>query len=475
MRDVIADAGVRRDLVFRDRCVMTDEANRPLQERDSAAPVAFSASSLIDTLCRPLMLALLSLACIFHLVMLTVVAAGRTHRFDFSVFYASAVAMRMGLNPYLIDLSRIGDPIGLEIRPLIHTTSTPTFLLCFEPFGYLPETVAYWIWFAINAVALGVSIMLLLRDRTGGLSRSRKWVLGIAMLLYAPLGDHIAFAQVQVLILLMLVLVMRCLASRREIAAGLILALAIMLRAFPIVLAGYLLATRRWRALGSMTLGVVLIGIVTTAGLGLNVVRSFLDGAMLTVGHHPVSLPINVAIAAFTTRLFWYAFGAALPAGLEVARRTVVVIVELAILGLGLRAAFRAASDRDADNCDADLAAFDLWVVIAVMLSPIAWIHYMVLFLIPFAQIAMAANRGACRPSTMWLFVASYFLIAASIGLRNPAGSLGGEGWFLMVAECAFVSVLLVFAAAYRLVLDRLALEGDKSAGGSRLSARAIG
>ncbi len=449
---------------------MTDQANRPLQERDKGAPVSFSASSLIDTLCRPPMLALLSIACAFHLAMLTIVAAGRTHRFDFSVFYASAVAMRMGLNPYLIDLSRIGDPVGLEIRPLIHTTSTPTFLLCFEPFGYLPETVAYWIWFAINAVALGVAILLLLQDGTGGLSRSRKWVLGIAMLLYAPLGDHIAFAQVQVLILLMLVLVMRWLASGREIAAGLMLALTIMLRAFPIALAGYLLATRRWRALAAMSIGFVVIGIVTTAGLGLNVVRSFLDGAMLTVSHHPVSLPINVAVAAFTTRLFWYAFGAALPAGLEVARPTIVVIVELAILGLGLRAASHATGDRDAD-----LAAFGLWVVIAVMLSPIAWIHYMVLFLIPFAQIAMAADRGACRPSTMWLFVASYFLVAISIGLRNPAGNLGGERWFLVVAECAFVSVLLAFAAAYRLVFDRLAGEGEKSPGGSRLSARAIG
>lgn len=454
---------------------MTAAANSPPNERDNAAPVSFSASSLINTLCRPPMLVLLSLACVFHLAMLTVVAAGRTHRFDFSVFYASAVAMRMGLNPYLIDLSRIGDPIGLEIRPLIHTTSTPTFLLCFEPFGYLPVTVAYWIWFAMNAIALGVAILLLLQDRAGGLTRSRKWVLGIAMLLYAPLGDQIAFAQVQVLILLMLVLVMRWLASGREIAAGLMLALAIMLRAFPIVLAVYLFATRRWRALAAMTIGIVVIGIVTTAGLGLNVMRSFLDGAMLTVSHHPVSLPINVAVAAFTTRLFWYAFGAALPAGLEFARATVVVIVESAILGLGLRAALRAAGDRDANDHDADLAAFGLWVVISVMLSPIAWIHYMVLFLIPFAQIATAANRGGCRPSTMWLFVASYFLVAISIGLRNPAGNLGGEGWFLMVAECAFVSVLLVFAAAYRLVFDRQAGEGDKSAGGSRLSARAIG
>jgi hypothetical protein len=139
-------------------------------------------------------------------------------------------------------------------------------------------------------------------------------------------------------------------------------------------------------------------------------------------------------------------------------------------VGLGLRAALRAAGDSEAD-----LAAFGLWVVISAMLSPIAWIHYMVLFLIPFAQIAMAANRGACRPSTMWLFVASYFLIAISIGLRNPAGNLGGEGWFLMVAECAFVSVLLVFAAAYRLVVERLVGATEKSPRASRLSARAIG
>ena len=67
-----------------------------------------------------------------------------------------------------------------------------------------------------------------------------------AILLYSPLSDHIAFAQVQILILLMLVLAMRWLAIGREVAAGLMLALAAMLKAFPLVLALYLIITRRW-------------------------------------------------------------------------------------------------------------------------------------------------------------------------------------------------------------------------------------
>ena len=417
--------------------------------RSGDARRLFSARSLIATLCRPPMLTLLSVACVFHLAMLTVIAAGRTNRFDFSVFYASAVAMRMGLNPYQADLTAIGDPLHLEIRPLIHTTSTPTFLLCFEPLGYFPPIAAYWIWFSISAVALGSAILLLLSQRDSDLSRSQKWVLAIAMLLYAPLGDHLAFAQVQVLILLMLVLTMRWLADGRDLAAGLMLAFATALRAFPIALAFYLLATRRRRALLWMAIGLALIGIITTAGVGLTTVRSFVDGAALTMSHHPVSLPINVAIGAFVTRLFWYVFGVQLSVGTELARRLVVVLSDLAILGLSLRATLRV------NPRDGQLRAFGLWVVVAVMLSPIAWIHYMVLCLIPFAQIATAAKRGACHPSTMLLMVASYFLIAVSIGLREPARRLGGDALFFAVAEGAFVSVLLAYIAAYRFVRDQ--------------------
>jgi hypothetical protein len=102
-----------------------------------------------------------------------------------------------------------------------------------------------------------------------------------------------------------------------------------------------------------------------------------------------------------------------------------------------------------------------MWVVVSVILSPIAWVHYMVLFLIPFVQITLAAYRGSCSRSAVWAVVASYFLISLSIGLREPARHLGGDTLFFIVAECAFISVLLAYFAAYRCTTDNSSSESS--------------
>jgi hypothetical protein len=409
----------------------------------------FSVRSFIHTLSRTHTVVLLSAVAFLHTILLIAHLRDRVTRFDFSVFFASAVAMRSGMNPYLADLRQIGDPLHLEIWPLIHTTSTPTFLLGFIPFAYVPEREGYWIWFGITIAALSVAIALMLVGVKSGLPSPLNWVLLDAILLYPPLNDHLAFAQVQILLLMLLLLVMRALANGRDVAAGFILAFAVMLRAFPLVLALYLIVTRRWRTLLSMTIGIGVIGSVTVAGVGWNIVSTFVEGAALSVSHHPVSLPINVALGAFVTRLFWYVFGPALSAGVELARKAAVILIGLAVVSLSIRATLRTADGRDSS-----LRAFGLWIVVSIMLSPIAWIHYLVLFLIPFVQIAISANRGSCRSSAMWLVLASYFLIALSIGLREPARQLGGNALFLIVAECAFFSVLLAYFAAYRFVVD---------------------
>ncbi len=367
--------------------------------------------------------------------------------------------MRRGWNPYVVDLRQIGDPLHLEIWPLIHTISTPTFLLCFMPFAYVSETAGYWIWFLISMAALVAAIVLMLGGTESGMPTPLKWVVADAILLYSPVNDHIAFAQVQILILLMLVLVMRWLASGREIAAGLILALAVMLRAFPLVLALYLIITRRWRALLAMMGGVVLVGIITVAGVGWDIVRAFIHGATSLTSHPRLSLPINVALASFVSRLFRYWFGVVLSPGLDLARRIVFLAAEFTILGYSIRATLRTTGGRDAS-----LRAYGLWVVVSVILSPIAWVHYMVLFLIPFVQITFAAYRRSCSPSAMWAVVASYFLIVLSIGLREPARELGGFVLYFVVAECAFIAALLAYFAAYRFAVDDRSLAPTVSA-----------
>jgi hypothetical protein len=421
----------------------------------------WSRQGLINVLKGPRIISFLWLTAIVHLAGLIVRLPGRVGHFDISIFYASAVAMRGGLNPYITDLSRIGDPLGLEIRPLIHTTSMPTFLFLFAPFAHVSEPACYWIWFAINVASLAAAMVLLIRGTE--LDSWLKSVLAVMMLLYTPLDDQIAYAQAQILILLMLVLIMRWLARGNDAGAGLLLALAAALRAYPAVLVLYLLIRRRWRALAATVAGSIVIGLITIAGIGWPLTQSglvtiagvggppalrYLSSANLQNSYRSMADPINVAVSAFVTRLFWDSFGIGLSRRLDLLRLATVACTQLAILWLSIKATWRSLPLDELD------CAFGLWVVTAIILSPLAWIHYMVLLFIPFMQIAVAAYRGRCGSGVLWMALASYLILPISVALREPAARWGGLIFYRFVSESVFLSLLLAYAAAYRLTVE---------------------
>jgi hypothetical protein len=408
-----------------------------------------SGSGLAATLRRPEMVVIVCLAAILHTAILFASLRDRVNRFDFSVHYSSALALRQNLNPYMIDLRRIGVPLGLEIWPLIHSSATPFFLLCFEPLAHVVPRTAYWIWFGLNVAVLVAVLVLMLGRREFGADRRMAWVIAAFVLMYPPLADHFAFAQAQILVLLMLVLMMRCLETRRDGVAGLILAMAAALRVFPSLFVIYFAVLRRWRALMCTLLGLVIIGIVTVLLTGPTIVEGFVAATISRAGENATSRPYDVSLSAFITRLFWYAFGYTLGPAMNLARLAVIACAEATVLIQALRATARGRSDQDRDG-----RAYMIWVVAAVMLSPVAWIHYMVLLLLPFVKIASAANQGRCSSRSVWAMVASYFLIALSIEGRAPAEAIGGAPLLLIVSEGAFVSLLLAFIAAYWFASD---------------------
>lgn len=408
-----------------------------------------SGSGLVATLRRPEIVVIVWLAAILHTAILFASLRDRVNRFDFSVHYSAALGLRQNLNPYMIDLRRIGVPLGLEIWPLIHSSATPFFLLCFEPLAHMAPRTAYWIWFGLNVTALVAALLLMLGRREFGADRRMAWVIAAFTLMYPPLADHFAYAQAQIVILLMLVLMMRCIETRRYGVAGLILATAAALRAFPSLFVIYFAVLRRWRVLMCTLLGLVIIGIVTIFLAGPAIVEGFVVAMISRTGENATSRPYDVSLSAFITRLFWYAFGYALSPAMNLVRLAVVACAEAAVLILALRATARARSDQDCDG-----RAYMIWVVTAVMLSPVAWIHYMVLLVLPFIKIASVANQGRCSSRAVWVMVTSYFMIALSIEGRAPAEAIGGFPLLVIVSEGASVSLLLAFIAAYWFASD---------------------
>jgi alpha-1,2-mannosyltransferase len=394
------------------------------------------------------MVVILWLGVIVHSLMLLHQLHSRVNQFDFSIYYASGLALREHIDPYTTDLDRVGRGLQLEIDPIHFATDPPTFLLCMEPLTLLPVRQAFWLWTALNFAALVSSLILLLRG--SGVDFCTALALIALGLLYPPVGEHFFYGQNKIFVLLALVLVMRWMAHGHDAAAGLILGIAALMRGFPLLMIGYLVLRRRWRVIAYTVAGMAIGGLLTVAILGLQQTLSFSNGLRFVTKPRFLALPINVSLGAFVSRLYWYAFGA--HGGFSNAVRLILV----AAAEIGLLAVTVKATLKYRDAIDMDWRAFSLWVVTAVMLSPTAWVHYLVLMLIPFAQMAIAADRGRANHRAIWMAVASFLLISLSTSGRTAFGPHPRGGLPIMIAECSFGSLMMAYLSAYWFASDDL-------------------
>jgi len=466
----------------------TDDARRvdrtPVNDdRDPVLGVSrrkpISGAGLAYGLTRPSILVFLCLGTLMHLGIDVAQITARTRRWDFSHYYVAALAMRDGLNSYAIDLRPLGQHLGLD--GIARATDTPFFLLCFEPLTLLRPAAAYWSWFAINAASLVLAMFLILRAAPR-FDRRQTISLCAIILLYPPLSNHIFFAQTQIVVLLLLVLAMRSFQSGRDRSAGVALAVAGLLKAFPLIIVGYFIVQRRWRAFAWTLAGVIAGTAATVIAFGVQRNVSFVAGTYLTRSAGFLARPANVALGSFVSRWFWYASGAVtMSPWLNWTRALTVIAVEVSVFGLTVFATLPLVSSthdsspeysheispgKAVDTADRTSRQFALWVTAAIMLSPTAWIHYLVLLILPFMLIAAAGWNGTARPRVVWLMAASYTAISLSMAITGSAhGSLAARPYLkTALEEFATISLLLAYAAAWFFAYDNTVVSGDSDA-----------
>jgi glycosyl transferase family 87 len=278
---------------------------------------------------------------------------------DFCSFYSSDLALRAGLDPYTADLPAIEHQLGTNSR-IPHATEPPTQLLLFEPFTYFSLRTGFWVWIALNALALAASLGLLLGPRSG-LTYQIAWMLVALATLYPPVSLHFASSQNKFLTLLTLVLMMRCMENGYDRSAGVLLALAGLTWMFPFVIGGYLLTRRRWQVMLYAAAGSLLFGAITVAFIGAANCLSFFHSALATSSGF-WDFDYNASSVTLVSRMFWHS-GYSGPA-VELLRITAVVISAVLVLTISTLATLKKPIAEDHD-----WPAFSLWIITSVMLS----------------------------------------------------------------------------------------------------------
>jgi hypothetical protein len=419
-----------------------DQINDPLTK---STPF-ISSAGLVNALTNPSILAILWAGLLAHLWKLFETLGDRVHRWDFSLYYLGAYSLRHGLDPYLADLAPMARALGLRSGGLIEV---PTFLILFEPFTRMSVAGAYGTWFAINVVALTLALFLLLRGHPAMQPRLTLAWLALAFL-YPAVGMHFYYAQSQIFVLLMLVLIMHWTEQHRSAPAGLMLGVISMLRAYPLTLGGYFLVRRNWRALIYAAIAMAACFALTVAVAGLEPWRGFLlQLSVHTVDNHS-SGPANVALVHTVLRLLTLVIGESATFPVQVARLVAVTFTNLAFVMFSVKV-----TAERWERPDEDSRVYSLWVVTMLLVSPVTWVHSLILLILPFAQLTIAGVEGRASRRAMWMAVVSYALITIAFGWHQSVGTYDTNQLSSWIAELSPLSLIAAYVSVYWFATDR--------------------
>lgn len=301
------------------------------------------------------------------------------YRKDFVSGYLMAKAMLNGVNPYL-PLPELADRwiSGSNYVVFWHPTPHPPLVgLLSLPFGLLSYEKAAIAWLFFELACLLASLLLLLRWWGGTINASRVALLFVFALGWGPVMEELWVGQLGSCLLLLLIIAWLSLRGGKETLGGTMLGcmIALKLMAWPIVV--FLALRRKWNGVMAAVAVVIAANLLALSVIGADSLRDYYFKVGPNVASIYRSYDGNYSAWTWGERLFAgygsHFFAPPLWASEPLAKLCAYAI-PVAVLLFGLRLALRA------QRFD---TAFGLLIGVGILVSPIAWTHYLVLASIP--------------------------------------------------------------------------------------------
>jgi alpha-1,2-mannosyltransferase len=339
---------------------------------------------------------------------------------DFSQEYLLARAVLAHISPYkplpeLASELMVPWPIPIFSHPTPHP---PPVLLLTLPLGLLKYEEACAAWLAFEIACLGASAHLL---TTAWGSRSgviKATIIALMMVPFLHFWEELAVGQLMIPMLLLLVGSWRSLRSRHELAGGALLGLAVALKliAWPMII--LLVFLRRWRAVLAAGAAAITANGIAALLIGPNEVFRYYTTVSKMILPLYQAHERNIALASIGWRLF-EGTGSPILYGVQAAPLTfqpqlaqpVSLSLMLLWLIVGLILALYV---RSFDT------AFAVMICVSVLVSPLAWSHYLVLLAIPFAVLE---GRATLSGGARWQLYLMFLLL---LMLSIPTFALSG-------------------------------------------------
>ena len=305
---------------------------------------------------------------------------------DFVQEWASARNYQTGHAIYENQEISLQRHLGVRRQPneffLEYNAHPPTSVLLVLPFAWLDYPTAFLLWNLLSLLALVASIVLVFHELETPLSPQGFCLTLTAVMLASvcsPLREQLLQGQWNLLLLLLFTGTWA--AARRELPwlAGSLLGLAIAIKLFPGFLLLFFLLRCQWRVVMSATLAFVGLTLLTLAFFGLETYRQYIVEVLPAIDAFRSAWP-GISMRNFWCRLFdpSSACGVTIPLAVNPwLARILTLGSSMGVVGILAWVIYRARQPESFDRC------YALSLVAMVLVSPIAWDHYLVFLLLP--------------------------------------------------------------------------------------------
>ena len=327
---------------------------------------------------------ILAIVAIVSLAQRIPAASQRYNDLDFETFYGWWTDYSNGLNPW------VGQSKQVDSRPRLSRSSncnnTPFFIEVFSPLARLDQKTAFWVWEGGQLICLLAAVLMLARESDPPLGAAPTIIVLSMVLLSRQFVGELVYAQVTSILLVLLTASWFCARREHPAAAGLCLALAALMKLYPVTVGGFFLFDRRWRTIG-WAIGFFVLGVLLTNPA--HWIELATQG--MSVSYQKVA-ESELTVLAFVRRSVAHLAGTTIAAAPMSAVIAITAIIDVALLAVAAEAT-RISRGR----ADLDGLLFGLWIALALLMSPLAWIQETLLLIPAYLFGILAAWHGLQR------------------------------------------------------------------------------
>jgi Glycosyltransferase family 87 len=333
-----------------------------------------------------------------------------------------------------------------------HVFKVPPFYgMLFAPFVFQDGERILFFHRVINTLLIGAIALAWLR--TWGVRLFSAAGAGVLILLnFRPIADTLAFGQIDLALLLLLILALWALRDKRDVAAGIMLALGTLFKIYPVILLAFFVIKQRWRALAGFALGMLVFNAIAIAIMGWEMHRIYLTEVLPQIGG-TTAQDQNQTISGFMARF------AAAPADVAIFRDRAITLPATLLSGLVALLGCGLALGAARPQTTAFALQYSVFMLLMVLVVPAAWMHYETLLFIPFGTLLLhLRDRMVVLPRAAALALA-FALIAYGNQFSFYTGTVMGILTIAGVSYKFYGMLLLGGVLAATLLEERAPLE----------------